>query len=170
MSKTADSRTTGQELVASLRSGWRPTPMEPPFRVEPGEVCYSAHDVQVLQSLEGDGAWVKKRTYGIGLIPFAMMAGNAVGNSARKRAAARDAQAVFRPVDGGRLFVTSERLAIQGHQWIDVWYRNIRNSYCDEGAITLELSGSSPVQLRTWPAYWVFAMMRFVAWGEVVSL
>jgi hypothetical protein len=160
----------GQELVAALKAGWRPSPRPAPFHLPAGEVCYSQHAAQVSQLLEGDGTYLKKSTFGIGLVPFAMMATNAVGNSARKHRAAREAAPRFRPIDAGPLYLTNKRLAIQGQQWIDLWYDDIRMSYVDESAVTLELAGSTPVQLQTWPAYWVFAMLRFVAHGEIVEL
>jgi hypothetical protein len=168
--RAGTSLAAGQELVAALRAGWRPTPQRPPFHLRPDEVCYSMHEARVAQLLEGDPAYLKKSTFGIGVVPFAMMAANAVGNSARRHRAAREAEARFRPIDAGPLYLTSKRLAVQGLQWIDIWYDDIRRSYCDESAVTLEMSGSTPLQLRTWPAYWVFAMLRFVAYGEIVEL
>ena len=160
----------GQELVAALRGGWTPTPQPSPFHVRPGEACYSSHRARVSQMLEGDGSYVKKSTFGIGLVPFAMMASNAVGNSVRKHRAAREAEARFRPIDAGALYLTNKRLAIQGQQWHDIWYDDMRMSYASEQAIILELAGGPPVQLETWPAYWVFDMLRFVAHGEIVEL
>jgi hypothetical protein len=129
------------------------------------------HDVQIAQLLEGNASYLHKSTFGIGLLPFTMMAANAIGNSRRKHAAAREAAARLRLVDAGRLHLTNQRLAIQGRmQWMDLWYPDMRMSYCDGNAVTLEMANIPPVRLHTWPAYFVFAMIRFLAMGEVVNL
>jgi len=167
----AESLSIGQELVRSLSAGWQPPPIAPPFHLPPSESCYSSHQAQLLQMLEGDDTYVHKSRGGYGMVGLAAVAATAVGNSARRRRAEREAAARFRPVDQGTLHVTNRRFALQGRtQWVDLWYSDIRMSYCDGAAVTLELSSIPPIQLHAWPAFAVFVMFRYLAYGEVVQL
>lgn len=167
----SQSLAAGQQLTGALARGWRPAPIRVPFHLPPGECCYSHHQGDIAQLLAGDGTYVKKSTFGIGVLPFAMMAANAVGNSHRRNAAAREAMPRFRLLDSGNVYLTDRRLAIQGRMgWIDVWYQDIRMSYCDGIAVRLEMAGAPPLRLCAWPAYWIYAMIRFMSLGEIVDL
>jgi hypothetical protein len=171
MAKNADSLVVGQELVQALARGWQPTPIAAPFHLPSGEVCYASHPVQVLQMLDGDGSYVHKTRIMFSPVGVALAAATMAGNSARKRRAAREAQARFRLIDQGMLHVTNHRFAIQGEgQWTDLYFTNIRMSYCDNDALMLEMSNTPPTQLRAWPAYAIFGLFRYLAHGEVVQL
>lgn len=161
----------GQDLVRSLSGGWQPTPIVPPFHMPPSESCYSTHQVQLLRMLEGDATYTRRSAKGFGAMGLTAVVATAVGNAARKRRAEQQAVAHFRPVDQGSLYVTSQRFALQGGtRWTDIWYSDVRMSYCDGEAVVLELSSSTPVQLRTWPAFAVFVLFRYLAHGEIVQL
>jgi hypothetical protein len=171
MAKKADSLAAGQELAQALAGGWQPTPIPAPFHLPAGEACYASHPVQVLQMLEGDGTYLHKTRFAFSPLGVAVATATMAGNSARKRRAAREAEARFRPVDRGTLHVTNHRLAIQGEgQWTDLYYADIRMSYCDNDALTLELSNMPAIRLRAWPAYAIFGLFRYLAHGEIVQL
>jgi len=171
MTNRADSLAVGHELAQALTSGWRPTPIGAPFHLPTGEQCYATHEVEVLQMLEGESIYMHKSIFGFNMLGMTLAAASAVGNGRRRRKAAREAEARFRPVDGGLLHVTNRRFAIQGQaQWSDLWYSEIRMSYCDNDALTLEMSSMPPTMLRAWPAFAIFGLFRHLAYGEVVQL
>jgi hypothetical protein len=102
---------------------------------------------------------------------LAVVAGTAMGNSARKSRAAKEAAPRFRPVDQGHLYLTDRRFALQGQmQWTDIWFENIRMSSCDGTSITLQLSGAPATQVHTWPIDPYFVLFHFFSDGNIIQV
>ena len=51
-----------------------------------------------------------------------------------------------------------------------MWFADIRMSYCDGDALTLEMSSVPPLQLRVYPAFAIFALFRYLAYHEVIQI
>jgi hypothetical protein len=166
-----ESRGEGRRLTEGLSRGWRPEPIRVPIQLQPGEHCYAHGNAQVWQFLEGDSSYVHKSRLGFGLVGMAMVAGTAVGNTARKSRAAKEAAPRFRPVEQGPFYLTDRRFAIQGQtQWVDLWFSEIRMASCDSVGITLHISGLPPTQLQMWPIDYFFALYHFLANGEIIEI
>ncbi|MEU9406847.1 hypothetical protein AB0E08_14350 [Streptomyces sp. NPDC048281] len=158
-----------ERLAQGLTSGWRPEAMQVPVHLASGEGCFAHENAQVLQFLEGDGTYLHKTSFGFSLVGLAMTMGTAIGNQARRRRAMQEAEGRFRPVDGGRMYMTNHRIAVQGrHQWIDLWFEDIRMSSCDTSCVYLTMGHTPPVALRVWPAPYHFTLYRWLAHGEIV--
>ena len=158
------SRSEGRKLSVALASGWRPTGIAVPIQLRPGEVCYAHGQVQLWQFLEGDGSYIHKTRFGLSAVGLAMAAGTVAGNAARKSRAAREAEARFRPVDDGVLYLTDMRFAIHGRmQWTDLWYEDIRMVSCDSVGLTVQASGIPAIQLFSWPIDYFFVLYHYLA-------
>lgn len=167
----AESRAEARKLTEALTNGWRPKPMAVPLQLQRGESCFAHNDAQLWQYLEGDDTYIHKSRIGFGLLGAAVVAGTAIGNSARKSRAARESAVRFRPVDQGHLYLTDRRFALQGqYQWFDIWFDHIRMSSCDGTSITLQLSGQAPTQLHTWPIDYFFALFHFLSNGNIIQI
>lgn len=166
-----ESRAEGRKLTEALAKGWRPDPVSVPLQLQRGESCYAYNSAQIWQYLEGDGTYIHKSRGGFGLMGAALVAGTALGNSARKSKAAQEAAPRFRPVDQGQLYLTDRRFAMQGQmQWTDIWFDDIRMSSCDDSSITLQLSGLPATQLHTWPIDYYFALFYFLSNGNIIQI
>ena len=159
----------GVRLAAALRSGWLPPALAVPFPLQPGEACVGITDGQVDLWLPGEGTYVHKSvSYAGGLTGLAIGGMfNAIGNSRRRSRAAQEAAERWRQVDAPRIFVTTHRFAMQGRQWSDLWYSNIRTSECYNGAIVLEIVGNAAMRIRMWPADYWFVLLRRLAYNEI---
>jgi hypothetical protein len=163
--------TAARQLVEALSSGWRPSPIGVPLHMPPGEFCYGQERVEIFQFMEGEAVYTHKSTMGFGLMGLAAAVTTTAGNKRRARRAMRKAEARFRKVDQGRMFLTNRRFALQGDsQWSDLWFDGIRMSSCDGEAIELHMANNPPLALRVWPADYHFAMFRWLAHGELVQL
>jgi hypothetical protein len=161
-----ESRTAGRELALAIKNGTDIPTVPCPIRLQPGERCFGAGDVGVMQHLSAEVEWTQKRGGGWGIGSMLVMgAANAVGNSSRKAAARRQAAPQWRPVDRGPMWLTNQRFAIQGSNWIDLWHTNVNLSQCDGLTIELHLSGLPPTRLRTSFADWWYVMFQWVAFG-----
>jgi hypothetical protein len=159
----------GDRLADGLSSGWRPPEMRAPFHLGPNESCFSQENTEVLQYLEGDGTYTHTSASGSGAIGVALVVGSMIGNHARRQRAASEAAPRFRVVDGGRMYLTNRRFSVQGqHQWIDLWFEDIRMSSCDGASVNLTMGSIPAVALRVWPAPYHFALFRWLAHGEIV--
>ncbi len=166
-----ESRAEGRKLSEALSSGWRPEPIATPIQLQQNEYCYGQNNAQIWQYLEGDGNYLHKSRIGWGLMGMAVVAGTAVGNSARKSRAAREAAPRYRLVEQGPFYLTNMRFAMQGQTgWVDLWYQDIRMSTCDSNSITLQLAGTPPTQLISWPIDYYFVLYRFLANGDVMQV
>lgn len=166
-----ESRAEGRKLTEALSKGWRPDPVAVPIQLQRGESCYAYTSAQIWQYLEGDSTYIHKSRGGFGLLGAALVTGTAIGNSARKSKAAREAAPRFRAVDQGQLFLTDRRFAFQGQtQWTDIWFDDIRMSTCDGTSITLHISGAPPTQLHTWPIDYHFALFHFLSNGNIIQI
>lgn len=166
-----ESRAEGRKLTEALSTGWQPDPVAVPIQLQRGESCYAYNAAQLWQYLEGDGTYIHKSGGGFGLLGVAFAAGTAIGNSARKSRAAREAAARFRPVDQGTLYLTDRRFAVQGQaQWTDLWFGELRMSSCDGSSITLHMSGLPPMQIHTWPIDYYFALFHFLSTGNIIQI
>lgn len=165
------SRAEGRKLAAALTNGWRPPALKVPIQLQPGENCYAHSQVQLWQFLEGDGSYVHKTRFGLSVVGLTMAAGTAVGNSARKARAAREAAPKFRPVDEGILYLTDIRFAIQGKmQWTDLWYEDIRMISCNSASMTIHASSIPPIQLYAWPIDNFFMLYHFLANHNIIAV
>jgi len=166
-----ESRAEGRKLTEALAKGWRPEPVAVPMQLQRGESCFASNSAQIWQYLEGDGSYIHKSRGGFGLLGVAVVAGTAMGNSARKARAAKEAAPRFRPIDQGQLFLTDRRFAFNGQaEWIDIWFDNIRMSSCDGTSITLQISGAAPAQLHTWPIDYYFALFHYLSNGNIIQI
>ncbi len=166
-----ESRAEGRKLTEALAKGWRPDPVSVPLQLQRGESCYAYNSAQIWQYLEGDSTYIHKSRMGFGIMGAALVAGTALGNSARKSKAAKEAAPRFRPVDQGQLYLTDRRFAMQGQvQWTDIWFDDIRMSSCDGSSITLQLSGLPATQLHTWPIDYYFALFHFLSVGSIIQI
>jgi len=156
-------------LADGLSSGWQPQEMPAPFHLRPGEGCFSQENTQVLQYLEGDGTYTHTSASGSGAIGVALVMGSMLGNHARRQRAAAEAAPRFRVVDAGRMYLTNRRFSVQGqHQWIDLWFEDIRMSSCDGASVFLTMGSIPAVALRVWPAPYHFALFRWLAHDEII--
>jgi hypothetical protein len=176
-----ESRQAAQALAEAFRRGVQPQAVDVRMALQPGEYCTGYVPVTVLQYLAADTSWTKKGGgYVIGGSPAGLVFGgaysalkfgsNVVGNQLRKAKAAREAAAQWRPVEGGTVYITSERFAVQGQtQWFDIWYGDVRVSDCTELGLQLELSNQPPTVLQVpAPEYW-FVMFNKLAYDKVVD-
>lgn len=95
----------------------------------------------------------------------------AIGNSARKAAAAREAAARWRLVGAYRIYVTTERIAFEGgstgREWQEVWLRDLRRVEVDGSTLELLSVGQPASRVHAAPAeYWAL-LLRRVAFDEV---
>jgi hypothetical protein len=161
---------SARQLVEALSRGWRPSPIGVPLHLPEGERCFTREQVEVFQFTEGEASYTHKSTAGYGLMGLAMATATHAGNKRRARRALRQAEARFRKVDEGTMYLTNRRFAIQGKgQWVDLWFDSIRMSNCDGEAIELQLANNAPLALRVWPADYHFALFRWLAHGELVQ-
>jgi len=125
----------------------------------------------VYQYLEGDGSYVHKTRVGFGFLGLAVAAGTAAGNKVREGRASAEAAARYRLVEQGPMYLTDQRLSVQGSaQWIDLWHSNVRASSCDGEAINLTVADLPPIQLRVWAADYWYVLFRWLAHNELVQL
>ena len=172
----AESRKAGRELADALNQGAQPQEVPAGIALPAGEFCVGITGGSVLGWADSEGQYMKKSGgYVLGLSGFALafnavrLTTNAVGNGVRKAQAGREGAFQWRPLDQGRVFVTNRRFAIQGaHQWIDLWYQDIRMADCNGRAIELEMTGSPRTALVIpVPDYW-FVMFHKLAYDRVV--
>lgn len=170
----------GHELAQAFLRGEQPRQIQVRFNLNPGEFCVADLPVEVYQQVAaGDGSYMKKRGgYIIGGSPGGMVAGgmfsaaklavNVGGNQIRKQRARRDATVQWRQVESGRLFMTSERLAVKGsNTWLDLWYENLAMSERNGQFLELHTSGDIPLRLEiTELDYW-FVMFNKLAYDRV---
>lgn len=166
-----ESRAKARKLAEGLSNGWRPSAVAVSIQLRPGENCYAHGPVQLYQYLEGDGTYVHKTRFGFSAVGVAMAASAAIGNSARKARAAREAAPRFRPVDEGTLFLTDMRFAIHGKmQWTDIWYEDIRMVNCDSATITIESSGIPAIKLEAPSIDYYYVLYHFVANHNIIEI
>jgi hypothetical protein len=162
-----------EQLAATLRSGELPPPVRVSFPLQPGERCVGAVEAEVEQWLEGDGTYTHKYVgWAGGLAGLAVGSlSAAIGNSARKAAAAREAAARWRLVGAYRIYVTTERIAFEGgstgREWQEVWLRDLRRVEVDGSTLELLSVGQPASRVHAAPAeYWAL-LLRRVAFDEV---
>jgi hypothetical protein len=160
------------QLTGTLRSGRLPAPVSVSFPLQPGETCVGTVDADVEQWLEGDGAYTKKYVAWAGGLPGLAIGGaiNAVGNSRRKAAAAREAAERWRLIGSYRVYVTTQRIAIEGgSEWHEIWLQDLRRLERTETALELQTVGQPPTRLHAAPtAYW-YVLLRRLAFNELPS-
>jgi hypothetical protein len=165
------SRAEARKLTEALAAGQRPAAQNVPFRLRPGEACYAQGPAQLWQFLEGDGTYIHKSRGGFGLVGLAVVAGTAAGNASRRKRAAREAVARFRPIDQGQLYLTDRRFTMQGQaQWTDLPFDNIRVANCDGSSMIFELSGAPPLRLHVWPVDYYWALFNFLAYSDIITI
>ncbi|MEU1480688.1 hypothetical protein [Streptomyces sp. NPDC005760] len=156
-------------LADALSSGWRPQEIPAPFHMQPGEGCFGTENTQVLQYLEGDGSYWHTSAFGTGAVGIALTMGSMFGNRVRRQRAEAEAAPRYRLVEAGRMYLTNRRFSVQGqHQWIDLWFGDIRMSSCDGAAVFLTMGSIPAVALRVWPAPYHFTLFRWLAHSEIV--
>jgi hypothetical protein len=158
-----DSREAGRNLALAIQQGTPIHTIPCPIRLRSGEQCVGTSQVGLMQDVGANVDWTEKHGggWGLGSILF-MGAANAIGNSARKASAMRQAAAQWRMVDQGRMWLTNERFAIQGSEWINLWHENVNMSQCDGLTIELHYDGMPPTRLRMAYADWWYVMMQWI--------
>ena len=166
-----ESRAEGRKLTEALSKAG--SQIQSPFRssCSGGKAATRTTARRLWQYLEGDGTYIHKSRRRFRPAGGGPRAGTAIGNSARKSSAAREAAARFRPVDQGQLYLTDRRFAVQGQaQWTDLWFDELRMSSCDGSSITLHMSGLPPMQMHTWPIDYYFALFHFLSTGNIIQI
>lgn len=158
-------------LARHLQAGGRPTAMESPIPLFPGETLHSWQPFSLLE-FAGRVVPYNRVWFGIGSpLLFATTLGiSALVNSAAKSRAEAEAAAAWRPVNQGSVFVTSHRFGLQGvYGWNDIEFAAIRNSYLDPfTGLVIFLNGANPYKLiLPWPEYH-FLLFQYLAYGRVV--
>ena len=162
---------TGFDLAKWLRSGWTPTPIQAPFPLQPDETCVGVVDGVVEQWLEGDGSYVHKSVAwagGVGGLALGA-ATSAIGNARRRAKAAKEAAERWRAVDNPRIYITNQRFAMQGRQWVDLWYPTLRTVTYDQAGVVVQTAGASAMRLRMLPPDYWFVLLRHLAYGEITD-
>jgi len=162
---------TGAELVAWLRSGWEPASIQTPFPLQADERCVGVVDSVLEGWLASDGSYMHKSVgWAGGLGGLALGAAtSAIGNARRRAKAAREAAERWRVIDRPRVFMTSRRLALQGSEWMDVWYSGIRVVNQDHSGLIVQSAGGPAIRLQVHsPDYW-YVLLRHYAYNDVVS-
>jgi hypothetical protein len=164
-----DSRQAGRNLAFAIQAGVPIQIIDCPFRLRHAEKCVATGQVAVMRYFATDAEWVEKRGGGFGLLTMGLMGtAHMIGNANRKSEALRRATAQWRTVDQGRMWLTTERFAIQGAEWTNLWHEGVDMADCDGLAVELHLEGMPPTRLRISYADWWFVMMQWVGFGHLV--
>jgi hypothetical protein len=158
-------------LAQLLQRGERPPRFAVPLRLEPGEECYAQGPANVEMFVPGgDGSYVHKTRFGLSPLGVAVGIGTVLGNQARKAKAARDAQERWRPMGRANVFVTTQRIAInQGHDWTNIWYRDVMTANCDGQYIQLQRNGDAGLRLNMPNLHYFYVMFYWLAFDQVLQ-
>lgn len=162
---------TGNELADKLDGGWTPPQVTVPMRLSAGESCYAQAPVKVSQFYGTDAEWTVKMVHGLSAVGITMKMFTAMGNSRRKAKAEREAEAQWRDVAEGTVFLTDKRVVIRHKEgWESFAYQSMMQAEFDGTAITFEGEGWSPTRLYVGDAGYFFVLFHFLAFGQVTRL
>jgi hypothetical protein len=156
------------ELRETLRRGQLPTPVAVSFRLQPGEECYGVVEADLEQWLEGDGTYTEKYVgWAGGLTGLAIgKAVTAAGNARRRAAATREAAERWRLIGHYRIYITSERIALEGgggREWHELWLSGLRRVERAGSAVVLQVVNEPATRIHAAPTeYWYLLLRRLV--------
>lgn len=162
----------GVELSRELSAGWRPPAQPVNIALATGEHVFGQARVQVLDYSSQQVAYNRGGflAFGNPLLTIATVAGSVAYNAHQKKKAEAQAVAQWRLADEGYAFFTDQRIALMGGTgWADVYYAALRSSTPDLDGIVLMLNGTAPTKLVLWPQHWFYGLLRFFAYGEIVT-
>lgn len=162
-----------KRLSDHLHRGGHLEELASPIPLFAGEALFSKVPFAVSE-FSGRDAYYNQTWVGVGTpLMFAATLGvSAMANQARKRRARAEAAPQWRQLNQGVLYMTNQRLAMQGALgWWDVHLGSIRNSDVVPGdGMVLFLDGSNPMKVSMpWPE-WHFVLFHYLAYGRVLPI
>lgn len=160
-------------LSEALRAGSRPQPIASDIVVGPGEAVYAHAGVQILQHTGAQVSYSRGGFLAVGnpMVMAATLAGSALYNRHNRRKAVAQAAPQWRHLDEGIMYLTNARIALQGRTgWVDVSYPALRATHCDGEGLIVYVNAEPPFKLQTWCPGWYYALLRYLAYGEIVPV
>jgi hypothetical protein len=157
------------DLYGALLRG-RPVPVlpPPPVRLEPGELLHANAELD-HETYFGRDAYSYEHSvtaFGGPMMFTAGLALSAVGNARRRRRAAQDAMAQWRPQGRHVTLLTSRRIrAFIGDRWIQWEGHSIMEVWPNlaEWSFVLVFNGTDPLRLRgAWAPFYAVALVHLV--------
>jgi uncharacterized RDD family membrane protein YckC len=174
LTSSEDGLIAAARLSHALQQGWRPPALQTgEVALAAGEQVYARARVErweyYAQSVKYNSGFLL--LFG-GFFSFAYsLIGSLIFHQWQKGKAQSEAMTQWRPIDAGTLYITNYRLAIMGQQgWLDIPYPAIRASECDGTGIVVRLDQYQPIKLRVGLPECLFALFRFLAYGEISRL
>ncbi|HET7490194.1 MAG TPA: hypothetical protein VFJ85_19880 [Acidimicrobiales bacterium] len=147
--------------------------MQVPMMLGAGEVAYAVSSAQVLQRTAETVNYQHSSMFAFGRPAFMVgaFAANAMMNRSARQRAERAAAAQWRWRDSGHLFLTNQRLALQGSlSWADFWFGALRSVNTDHLSLMMYLDGCPPTALRCPSPGWWYVALHWLIYGSVPSI
>ncbi|MGQ0717918.1 MAG: hypothetical protein ACT4NP_11535 [Pseudonocardiales bacterium] len=131
-------------------------------------------EADIERWLEGDGTYTEKYVgWAGGLAGLAIgKAVTAAGNACRRAEAARNAAERWRLVGHYRIYLTSERIALEGgggREWHELWLHGVRRVELDGSAIVVQVVNEPATRLHLAPTEYWYLLLRRLAMDELPS-
>ena len=158
------------ELRTWLLAGQEFQPVQAPIILGAGEAAYAASSAEVFQRTAETSSYQESSMFAFG--PPAFMVGafaaNAMANGAARRRAEQQVAAQWRCCDSGNLFLTNQRLALQGSlSWSDWWFGALRSVSTNHAALLMYLDGCPPTAVRCPIPGWWYVALHWLSQGAV---
>lgn len=160
------------QLADKLSCGWRPPALPSPIVLQPSESMHAASPATLLHHTGAEVSYQQNFfAFGGPVLFLATAAGSMVANARARQRAEASAREQWRVYDSGMAWFTNRRIALQGHSsWTDLWYADVRASFCDADGILLYFADRPPYKLGCPSPEWHFVLFRFLAYGEIVTI